>query len=613
MAITTNSAKAKPEPTSMQNYKTIISNKLLPKVNNPGQYIGGEVNQIKKDWQSCDVKVALAFPDVYAIGMSNIGYSILYNIVNQIEGVLAERSYCPWVDAGEIMKAENIPLFSWESRVALKDFDIIGITLQHELSYSNILYLLDLAQIPFRSESRDEQFPLIVGGGPIADCCEPVADFFDCIVLGDGEEIFPQLIDHYKSCRNSNLNKCDTLLSIARKFDSVYVPQFYKFTYNDDGTIASRDTTVTDIPEKIRRNYLEDMDNTPYPTAPLIANTDTPHDRIAIEIMRGCPGRCAFCHAGHTKGKLRYRSIDNIIDIANRSYPATGHDTVSLLSLSSSDYPCLTELSSRLYQEFSGKNVSISLPSLRVDKQLKDIPSQIVTTRKEGLTLAVETSSDTIRKAIGKKVTDQDLEETMLEAYKAGWQKVKLYFMVGFPGETTEDIEGIVKLAARISYLRRQIHGTPASVTASVSWLVPKPHTPLAWAPQQSFDYFMNARRTIIDTCKSLRKVSVSVKFHYIESSILEGILSRGDRRLSGVLEEAYKLGAKFDCWNEHFQYERYSQAMINCGLDPDFFTSREREPDEIQSWFHLGEEDHNILYKRYQRLLEVATGQESE
>ncbi len=590
----------------MQNYKKIISQKLLPKVNNPGQYIGGEVNQILKDWDSCKVKVALTFPDVYAIGMSNIGFGILYNIINQMDDVLAERSYCPWVDAGEIMKKEGIPLFSWESRNALSDFDIIGITLQHELSYSNVLYILDLAGLPFRSADRDEDAPLIVGGGPIADCCEPVADFFDCVVLGDGEEIFPQVIRQYQQCKESGMNKNDTLLKIAREFDSVYVPKFYEFSYNPDNTISEVRVTEEGVPAKVRRNYVEDMDNTPYPTTPLIANTDTPHNRIAIEIMRGCPGRCAFCHAGHTKGKLRYRSIDNIIDIAANSYPATGHDTVSLLSLSTSDYPCLTDLSSKMYEQFSGKNVSISLPSLRVDKQLKDIPSQIVTTRKEGLTLAVETSSDIIRKAIGKKVTDKDLEETMLEAYKAGWQKVKLYFMVGFPGETKEDIEGIVKLASRLSYLRRQVHGTPASVTASVSWLVPKPHTPLAWAPQRDFDYFMNARRTIIDACKNLKKVCVSLKFHYIESSIFEAILSRGDRRLGKVLEEGYRLGAKFDCWHEHYHYERYQEAMANCGIDPAFYTDRERDLSEIQSWYHLGEEDHNLLYKRYQRMLKT-------
>lgn len=590
----------------MQNYSKIISNKLLPKVKNPGQYIGGEVNQVKKDWNSVDIKVALVFPDVYAIGMSNIGYGILYNLLNMKDNILAERSYCPWLDAGEIMKKENIPLFSWESRMAIRDFDVVGITLQHELSYSNVLHILDLAGIPFRSLDRDSDSPLIVGGGPIADCCEPVADFFDCIVLGDGEEVFPELLEFYSKKKKETADRNEILLEIARNFDSVYVPRFYEFSYNPDDTIKSVTVTEEGIPQRIKRNYVEDMDQCPYPTKPLIANVDTPHNRIAIEIMRGCPGRCAFCHAGHTKGKLRYRSIENILDIASKSYPATGHDTVSLLSLSTSDYPDLTELSSQMYQQFEGKNMSISLPSLRVDKQLKDIPSQIVTTRKEGMTIAVETSSDIIRKAIGKKVTDSDLEDTILEAYKAGWQKIKLYFMIGFPGETEKDLLGIVKLASRLSYLRRQVHGTPASVTASISWFVPKPHTPLAWAGQRDFEYFMNARRMLIDACKTLKKVSVRLKFHYMESSILEAILSRGDRRLSKVMETAYQLGAKFDCWHECFEYDRYLQAMAQCGLSPDIFTSRERPMEEVQSWYHLGTENYENLYKRYQKILET-------
>ena len=596
----------------MNNLSDIISHKLLPKVNNPAQYIGGEVNQIRKDWEKCDVKFALAFPDVYAMGMSNIGYSILYHTLNLQENTLAERTYCPWFDAGDIMKSENIPLFSWENRMPVKDFDFVGITMQHELSYSNILYLLDIAQIPFRSIDRSESDPIVIGGGPIADCCEPVADFFDCVLLGDGEEVLPQLMDLYRQCRKDNLTRKEILLTFTKKFDTIYVPQFYAFEYSSDNTISKRVVTEQGVPETLNRAYVQDMDQAPYPTAPLVANTDTPHDRIALEIMRGCPCRCAFCHAGHTKGKLRSRSVDNLLNIAAESYKETGHDTVSLLSLSSSDYPHLTELADKMYDQFEGCNVGISLPSLRVDKQLHELPGKIVKTRKEGLTIAVETAADRIRKAIGKKVTDADLEETMLEAYKAGFLKVKLYFMIGFPGETEEDLLGIIKLASRISYLRRQIHGTPASVTASVSWLVPKPHTPFAWAKQQDFDYFMNARRLLIDQCKKLRKVSVRVKFHYMERSILETILSRGDRRLSYAIEEAYKSGAKFDCWDEGFEYDRYLEAFKKLDISPEFYTERERTVDEIQPWYHLGDDNLDALYKRYQRILEI-TNTESE
>ncbi len=596
----------------MNNLSDIISHKLLPKVSNPAQYIGGEVNQIRKDWDNCDVKVALAFPDVYSMGMSNIGFSILYHAINLLDNTLAERTYCPWFDAGDIMKQLGIPLFSWENRMPVNDFDFVGITMQHELSYSNILYLLDLAQIPFRAENRNDNNPIIIGGGPIADCCEPVADFFDCILLGDGEEVFPQVIEHYRQCKKNNLTRKDILLSIAQNFDTVYVPQFYKFEYAEDNTISSRTVTEKGVPEIINRACVYDMDSAPYPIAPLVANTDTPHDRIALEIMRGCPCRCAFCHAGHTKGNLRSRSIDSLLNIASESYTNTGHDTVSLLSLSSSDYPNLHKLAEQMYDQFEGRNLSISLPSLRVDKQLHELPAKITKTRKEGLTIAVETASDTMRKAIGKKVTDSDLEETMIEAYKAGFLKVKLYFMIGFPGETEEDLLGIVKLASRISYLRRQVHGTPASVTASVSWLVPKPHTPFAWAAQQNFDYFMNARRLLIDQCKKLRKVSVRVKFHYMERSILETILSRGDRRISYAIEEAYKLGAKFDCWDEGFEYDRYLQAFDKFNISPDFYTERERTVDEIQPWYHLGNDSLDSLYKRYRRIMETI-GQQSE
>ena len=589
----------------MKNLSKTISHKLLPKVSNPAQYIGGEVNQIRKDWDQCDVKVALAFPDVYSMGMSNIGYSILYHAINLLDDTLAERTYCPWFDAGEIMKEQGIPLFSWENRMPVKEFDFVGITMQHELSYSNILYLLDLSQIPFRAENRLESDPIIIGGGPIADCCEPVADFFDCILLGDGEEVFPQILELYRQCKNDKFSRKNILISIAKKFDTVYVPQFYKFEYAENNTILSRSVIEDGIPEIINRAHLLDMDNAPYSNAPLVANTDTPHDRIALEIMRGCPCRCAFCHAGHTKGKLRCRSIDNLLKIASESYSKTGHDTISLLSLSSSDYPNLAELAEKMYDQFEGCNVSISLPSLRVDKQLHELPAKITKTRKEGLTIAVETAAVRIRKAIGKKVTDTDLEETMIEAYKAGFLKVKLYFMIGFPGETEEDLLGIIKLASRISYLRRQVHGTPASVTASVSWLVPKPHTPFAWIGQRNFDYFMNARRLLIDQCKKLRKVSVKVKFHYMERSILETILSRGDRRISYAIEEAYKLGAKFDCWDEGFQYDRYLEAFAKLGISPDFYTERESSIDEIQPWYHLGNDNLESLYSRYCKIIE--------
>ncbi len=588
------------------NLNQIISSTLLPRVRMPGQYIGGEVNEIRSEYQPGDIAVALAFPDTYAIGMSHLGLAILYKALNDIPGVVAERVFCPWVDVAEVMRDKEIPLFSWESRRPVRQFDILGISLQHELCYSNVLYILDMAGITFRSLERGRDEPLVVGGGPMSDCCEPVADFFDLIILGDGEEALPAVVDEYRKLRNQNLARRDILLSLARKFNYVYVPRFYQCEYDNEGRLKSCRPTEQGVPECVERAVVEDLDNAAFPTAPLVPHTQTTHDRIAIEIMRGCPQRCAFCHAGHTRGKVRCRSVEKIAELAWRSYLNTGHDTVSLLSLSTSDYPQLRELVETLYKQFEGCHVGISLPSLRVDKQLKDVPQQVTGTRREGLTLAIETASSQIRKAIGKHVTEADLDATMRAAYEAGWRKVKLYFMVGFPGESEEDIMGILKLAAWISSLRREVAGGVAQVNAAVSWLVPKPHTPFGWIAQQKIDYFQDAKRRLIEAKIKLRGASVKLKFHHLERSILEGVFARGDRRLSRVLEEAYETGAKFDAWDECFDYNRYLEAFAKCGLDPAFYAHRERGEDEVLPWDHLGGDNRGQLYKRLQRITEM-------
>ena len=584
-----------------------ISTLLLPAVQSPAQYIGGEINQIRKDPQSVDTTVALAFPDTYPVGMSHLGLSILYHILNRAPRVAAERVYCPWTDAAEIMRRHNIGLFSWESRRAVRDFDILGITLQHELAYSNILYLLDLAGISFRAVHRHPDEPLVIGGGPLADCCEPVADFFDAVILGDGEEALPAVVNAYRELRGHKLNRRELLTELARRFTFLYVPQLHACAYHTDGTLASCGPAQSGIPAIVQRAVVADLDQTPFPTAPIVPHTESIHDRIAIEIMRGCPQRCAFCHAGHTKGPLRHRSIDTILDVARQSHANTGHDTVSLLSLSTSDYPELCDLATRLYQQFQGQHVGISLPSLRVDKQLRDIPAQLSHVRREGLTIAVEAAADRIRQAIGKRVTDVDLEESCLAAYQAGWRKVKLYFMVGFPGETEDDLRAIVDLAARISQLRRRVDNQPAAVNAAISWLVPKPHTPFAWIGQQSLEYCQNAKHLIIDAKRKLRGAAVTFKFHRMENSILEGAFSRGDRRLSQVLETAYHAGARFDAWSEHFDYQRYLDAFATHGLDPAFYAHRPRPVDEILPWDHLAGSNHHELHRRLERILELS------
>ncbi len=609
----------------MDNLHDKIARLLLPAVTTPGQYIGTELNAIRKDPSECDLRVALAFPDTYAVGMSYIGYAILYAILNGKDDIGCERVFAPWTDAAEVMRKHDIPLYSWETRTAVRDFDVVGITLQHELSYSNVLYLLDLAGITFRAVDRGEDEPLIVGGGPLADCCEPVADFFDLVVLGDGEEAFPAVLEAIRELagRKSGVrrgsgggvgpSRRELLLEIGRRFPFVYVPQFYECNYHADGTLASLAPTEDGLPTCVERAIVADLDQAGYPTAPVVPFTESIHDRIAIEIMRGCPQRCAFCHAGHTRGPLRARSVDTIVDIAWQSYLKTGHDTVSLLSLSSSDYPDLGELVERLYGRFEGEHVGISLPSLRVDKQLKDLPGTVAGVRREGLTLAVETASDRIRKAIGKRVTDGDLLATVWAAYEAGWRRAKLYFMVGLPGERDDDIDAIVDLSGQISHLRREVAGGPAAVSATVSWLVPKPHTPLQFMAMQGADYFYEAKRALLWANKSLRGASVHLKFHHMQRSLLEGAFARGDRRLGRVIEAAYKAGAKFDAWDECFDYQLYVDAFAECGLAAGFYAHRERGEHEVLPWDHLGGTGRATLYRRYERIKAmVDTGQAS-
>lgn len=586
------------------NLISLTTDNLLATVKTPAQYIGGEINQINKTPKPGDVSVALAFPDTYTIGMSHLGLSILYAAVNAMPGAFAHRVFCPWIDAADTMKTHNIPLSSLETHTPIRQYDILAITLQHELAYTNILYMLDLAGITFIAVDRHDDEPLVIGGGPMADCCEPVADFFDLVVLGDGEEALPALIEAYQVIRKQKPTRRELLCELARRFPFVYVPQLYDCQYNHDGTLNSCTPITSDIPTCVTRAAVDDLDAAIFPVAPIVSHTETVHDRIAIEVMRGCPHRCAFCHAGHTKGRVRYRSIDKILDIAQKSYSATGHDTISLLSLSTSDYPHLDQLLGKLYDQFQNCRVGISLPSLRVDSHLRDVPSSVASVRREGLTIAVETANDIMRKAIGKSVTDDDLLATMAAAYQAGWRKVKLYFMAGFPHETQDDIVGIVDLAARISRLRREFTNYPADVNVAISWLIPKPHTPFAWIPQQSVEYFGSAKKLLIDTKRQLKGVPIRLKFHHMERSILEGVFARGDRRLSSVLQAVYDMGAKFDSWDECFDHNRYFDAFEQCGIDPSFYTHRTRSPNETLPWHHLAGSNHKSLHNRLKQIL---------
>jgi len=566
-----------------------VSAELLPYLRQPGQYIGGEVNQLVRegDWERAAVRVALAFPDAYAVGMSHLGLHILYWLINHIPGCCAERVFCPWLDAEAQMRKRRLELFTWDTRQPVSSADIFAVSLQYELSFTNVLQLLDLAGIPWRAAERDDRHPLVLAGGPQADNPEPVAPFLDLVVLGDGEPALPALLDAYRQLRADGVRRRDMIPLLVRRFSWLYAPSLYDVRYHADGTIAAVEPKEATVPAQMTRCQATDFENAPVPVRPLVPYTEVVHDRIAIEIMRGCPQRCRFCHAGWTKRPVRWRSVERIVDLAEQMYAATGISELGLLSLSTSDYPRLRELTEQLNERFTPRRVSISVPSLRVDRMLQDVPAMVSAVRKSGLTLAVEAASPRLRQAIHKKVTDGDLLDGVRQAFAAGWRSVKLYFMAGFPGETEEDIDAIVDLSRQVSGVRRQLGKAPAAVTASVGWLVPKPFTPLQWAAQPRAEYFREVRHRLRDRVRQQR-CAVHVKTHHVERSVLEAVFARGDRRLAAVIEHAYRAGARFDGWDECFDASRWDAAFGAAGIDPAWYAHRERAPDEVLPWFHL-------------------------
>ena len=567
-----------------------ISEHLLPYVRQPGQYIGGEINQLVADgdWEQAKIRVVVAFPDAYTIGMSHLGCQIIYWICNHTPGVCAERVYAPWADAEEILRRRKLPLFTWDTRQPVATADILAVSLQYELSFTNLLTMLDLAGIPLRAAQRDDSHPLVIAGGPQADNPEPVADFLDLVVIGDGEASIAAILDLYRKLKDDGVGRRDMIAIMARRFPWIYAPSLYTVSYGEDGQISAVQPRISDLPAQIQRCQTPDFENAPFPVRPLVPYVDVVHDRMAVEIMRGCPQRCRFCHAGYTKRPVGVRSVETILDIAEQQYLATGHDEFGLLSLSTADYPHLGELARRVNERFAGRHVNISMPSLRVDKMLANIPWMAGSVRKSGLTIAVEAARDTMRAAIRKKVTDGNLMDGLAEAYKAGWRRIKTYFMVGFPGETEDDIRGIFDISVEMSELRRKLGKGPANINASVSWLVPKPYTPFQWAAQSRVEYFREARRILNEMAHSRRARSVRIKTHDPDRSILEAVLARGDRRLGAVIERAYRLGARFDGWDECFDRTRWHQAFDEVGIDPDWYAHRERSYSEILPWDHI-------------------------
>jgi len=568
-----------------------IEREFLPFVRRPGRYIGGEINQVKKNLRRCELTVGLCFPDVYEVAMSHTGLAILYHGLNRLDGVAAERAFAPWLDAEEMLREKKIPLFSLESRASLKSFDVVGFSLTNELCYTNVLNMLDLAGINIRSAERNESDPLIIAGGGMANCCEPMAAFIDVFVLGEGEEAVVELAELIRAQKKAGAAKKETLSLMAERFDWAYVPEFHSG-------------------RKRQNAVVRDFENAPVPLRPIVPFVQAVHERVSVEIMRGCPGRCRFCQASFCRRPIRYRSVEKIIDIAKACYHSTGFDTVSLLSLSSADYPDLETLVAGLHDYFHDKYVGLSLPSLRVTgAQKSEIRSQkserqqsstfcplssVVCllssgVRKGGLTIAVEAANERLRQIVNKPLKDEDLFAAVEAAYRSGWQKLKLYFMVGLPGETLDDVKRIVQLSFELAKLRKSVDGKTGQINIAISWFVPKPHTPFGWLGQKPKSYFHEARQLILDEKRSLRAKFLQFKFHNIERSILESAIGRGDRRLCDVIEAAWRAGARFDLWDECFDPAIWQQAFENSGLDLDQLAQKRFDPEESLPWEHLG------------------------
>ena len=570
----------------------LVEREFLPFVRRPGRYIGGEINQIKKDLTQCSLTVALCFPDIYEVAMSYTGLAIIYDILNRIDGVAAERVFAPWIDAEEILREKKIPLFSLESRAAVKSFDIVGFSLTSELCYSNVLNMLDLGGINIRSAARDENEPLVIAGGGMANCCEPMAEFIDLFVLGEGEEAVVELIQLVKAHKKAGATKKEILFCAAKKFDWAYVPALHNSKLKTQNS-------------KLSNAVVEDFENAAAVLRPIVPFTQAVHERVSVEIMRGCPGRCRFCQASFCRRPVRYRSVEKIVSLAKACYHAAGFDTVSLLSLSTADYPNLEELAARLQEYFQDKYVGLSLPSLRVDRHLKLLPILVTSVRKSGLTIAVEAASEKLRQIINKPLKDEDLFAGVEAAYRAGWQKLKLYFMVGLPGETPANIKQIVELSFQLAKLRKKVDGKTAKINITISWLVPKPHTPFGWLGQKPKAYFENAKQLILEEKRKLRAKFLQFKFHDINRSVLESVIARGDRRLCDVIETAWQDGARFDLWDECFDHELWQRAFEKFGSDVEELAERQFGRDEILPWEHLGGPEKKYLLGHLDKAME--------
>lgn len=561
-----------------------ILDEILPRVQTPGQYIGGETNSVVKDPRSVSLSVALAFPDTYAIGMSHLGLQVLYTILNNRGDVAAERVFSPWPDMEEQMRLRGVALFSLETRRPVGEFDIVGFSLQYEMCYTEMLRMLEIARIPALSAERAEGDPLVIAGGPCVFNPEPVADFVDVFLLGDAEETIGIFVDAVLEARRGGASRAETLRRLASAHRSFYVPSLYDTAYNADGTIAAI-TPRDGAPETVTRATVANLDDALSPTAPIVPFVEIVHDRITIEIMRGCPQGCNFCQAGRIKRPVRARSIENILALARETYKNTGYDEIALVSLSSSDYPDFKNLLAKITAEFTPLGVNVSLPSLRVTEQIRDVPRYLSKVRKSGLTLAPEVASDALRESLNKRVSNEDIYAAAVEAYRQGWDLIKLYFMIGLPGEKKEDIDAVAEMIQEISRLRRQIGKGPARVNAAISTFVPKPFTPLERARMIDIERTKEIQHYLRHRIKPGK---IRLKSHLAERSYLEGVFARGDRRLGPALLAARRRGCKLDGWDEMFRFDLWRAAFEECRIDTDFYALRERPETETLPWAHI-------------------------
>ena len=571
--------------------KTALSDEILMKVEKPARYIGHEFNSVVKDLGQVDVRFAMCFPDVYEIGMSHLGIQILYDMFNSMEDIWCERVYSPWLDLDKIMREEKIPLFGLESQDPIKEFDFLGITIQYEMCYTNILQVLDLAQIPLLAKDRTEEDPIVIGGGPCTYNPEPIADFFDIFYIGEGETQYDALINLYRQCRDQKASRRE-FLHQAAKLPGLYVPMFYEVTYKEDGTIASFEPTETDIPKTIRKEIVMEVSDTYYPMKPVVPYIKVTQDRVVLEIQRGCIRGCRFCQAGQLYRPVRERDVEVLKQYALEMLKNTGHEEISLSSLSSSDYSRLPELVDFLIDECAKRHINISLPSLRIDAFSLDVMSKVQDIKKSSLTFAPEAGSQRLRNVINKGLTEEAILNGSRLAFEGGWTRVKLYFMLGLPTETEADIRGIAELSNKIAATffdtvpkEKRVNGR-VQIVASTSFFVPKPFTPFQWAPQCTKEEFIEkAYQTRTAISEQLNQKSIKYNWHEADASVMECVLARGDRRLCRVILKMYQSGHFYDAWSEYYDNDAWLNTMKECGLDVWFYAHRERSLDEILPW----------------------------